>query len=755
MEGRGATQEAAGPRTTAILQSENLKELFQAGGILSRHLPGFELRRQQLEMLGKVLDAYNQDQVALVEAGTGTGKSLAYLVPALMWAAENQERTVVSTNTINLQEQLMKKDIPFLKKALGIDVKAVLVKGMGNYLCLRKFEDALDEGAYLNPEEQEELTRIDQWRASTNDGSKSSLRFLPKAQTWEKIRVEGDQCNGQRCPFYEDCFFFKARAKAANAQLLVVNHHLLFADLAARQETNNFKQPCILPSYDRIIIDEAHHVEDVATEYFASRVSNYKLGRVLGQLASDSRSRQHGKLLALRDKFGEYYAKDPPDEVKKIFQRLSIDLPAQRERLPGEISKAFDALTNFLFQSLNLKWDDDNPVQGARLRIQEEHRQHPFWTERVMPAARALVEEGERYITSIRACLEDIRHLENQKLNEQLDGTQLDVSALCNRLELIFSDFHAFVEGEADDADVRWIETQQRRGQQDCTAVKARLDIDETLAKVLFSRFRTIVLCSATLSTNRNFQFIQGRLGIRAPFLDATRISQSIYDSPFNYPEQALLCVPSDMPSPKSSEFFDAAVETIAEAVVASHGNAFVLFTSYQMLNRCFNALEARLKRHRIGLLKQGQDSRSDLLSRFVKEDRSVLLGTDSFWEGVDVAGEALRQVILVKLPFQVPSEPIVQARSERLEKMGFQPFFHYSVPNAIVKFKQGFGRLIRKAKDRGVILCLDNRLLTGNYGKAFLNSLPPCQRFAGNRQAIVDKMRDFYKKTYRLTLSD
>lgn len=737
------------------LNVEQALKVLQPGGPLSLHLKGFEPREQQQKMMKDVLSAYNRNEIALIEAGTGTGKSLAYLVPAVLWAHQQKERTVISTNTITLQEQLVSKDIPLLLKTLNMDLKAVLVKGMSNYLCLRKLEDVKYEMPHIPAQEAEEIQKIESWKASTSDGTRSDLPFVPSYPAWEKVCAESDTCSRSKCPHFKDCYFFKARQEAAEAQLLVVNHHLLFADLASRAENGNYKEDAVLPLYNRVIIDEAHNIEEIATEYFASRVSQLQILRVLGKLAAEKSANEHGMLTQLKTRISDVFKKQTPTDVSSLLSRLTNDLPGNRRDLQTHTIDTFETFAEFVrgLQRGDAMEGESRPGE-SKMRLLPYHQTHPAWQGEIIPHARRLLEALGRYVQGIHSLEKDIKELDHERLNEQTKGVRGDIQAMAKRLEGYGSVLEDFISPQPSTEKVRWIELQQLRSMVNTHLIDADLDISKRLVDYLFSKFSTIILCSATLTTNHEFDFFKKRLGITPDNLGNRRVTQNIYDSPFNFGQQAMLAIPSDMPSPSDPRFNQDAVEKIWQAIQASHGNAFVLFTSYKMMKQCHALLEKRLELNRYHVFKQGDDNRQSLLTKFKNTDRSVLFGTDSFWEGVDVAGEALRCVIIVKLPFKVPTEPIIQARTEAITANGGDPFMEYSLPSAIVKFKQGFGRLIRNKKDRGCIICLDTRLITKQYGKQFLNSLPSCKQVFDTGDNVHQSMKDFYKSTYYLVKS-
>jgi ATP-dependent DNA helicase DinG len=731
------------------LNKDQILELIKEQGRLASQFKGFEPRLEQQEMMANIIDAYNHNQISLIEAGTGTGKSLAYLLPAFLWAVHQQERTVISTNTIALQEQLMQKDIPAVAAALQLPIKSVLVKGMNNYLCLRKLEDALMVLPLFQEGNRLEIEKIDRWSQIAKEGSRSEMPFMPSSSTWEQVGAESEACSQNECPHYQKCFFYQARREAQDAQILIANHHLLFSDLLKRAETGNYHEACLLPSYKRIILDEAHHIEDVATEYFASRLTRLDFVRILSKLAADKMGNVQGKLPILKEKLQSIFRKTPPLELTSIMQRLTIDFPALRLKLSEQIHQTFDQFAQFIGLQLQ-----NQPISEQKLRLLKEHQQHPNWKELIQPQAEKLIELLREYSQSLRSLEADLKCIDHERLHEQTKSVRFDIQALSNRLENAAHLLVNFLSELQVLSKVKWIEIHQLKSLINVQLVDAELDISKALVDFLFSRFPTVILCSATLTTNRQFDYMRERLGLVESRLPERLIKEHLYDSPFKYDKQVLMAVPIDMPAPASAHFEKAAFENVWRAIQASHGQAFVLFTSYTMLGQCAEFLKDRLKEHHFPLFKQGDDSRQSLLSQFKKTNRAVLFGTDTFWEGVDVAGDALRCVIIIKLPFKVPSEPIIQARTEAILKQGGNPFIDYAVPQAIVKFKQGFGRLIRQKWDRGCIICLDNRLITKGYGQLFLNSLPICEKAFMPAALLWPRMTEFYRQTYQYVIN-
>jgi ATP-dependent DNA helicase DinG len=678
------------------------RDLFKSDGPLARLFQGYELREAQVEMAERVALAFKRQTIAIIEAGTGTGKSLAYLVPALL---AKGKRTVISTHTIALQEQLIRKDIPQLVQAIAPDATAVLVKGMGNYLCLRRLADTCEQEG-LDLEITEEVKELSSWAQTAQEGSLSDLPFYPKSTTWECVSAESDSCTHSRCPFFNKCFFFRARQAAEEADLLVINHHLLMADLRSREAEGQ-----LLPHYDQLVIDEAHHLEEVATEALAWRLSRRQLQRWLIQLAGEGVA-QGGKLALLRARLGEV-------ENTQFHMALEVDLPAAKGRVVFALNDAF--------RVLGLRVTDEE----WRLRLTESIRVGEEWTHQVTPAVHFAVEELKRYVTSLRAFCKSLKEIANQADFHKTEGVRQDLTALIDRLQQASEGLYRFALEPVSPMEVRWIEVSARGN--NVHLVNAQLDISDVLKERLFLATKAVVLTSATMATGgKSFDFYRRRLGLQD--LD---VDEAAYPSPFDYEKQALLLVANDLPSPQDASFSARATEAIAELLRACGGHAFVLFTAHQMMRACADAL----LRRNIPLLVQGDRDRAALLEEFRAKRGSVLFGTDSFWEGVDVVGDALRCVIITKLPFKVPTEPLIQARFEAIEQAGGNPFGEFSLPQAVIKFKQGFGRLIRSSTDRGAVVCLDRRLVEKSYGRAFLNSLPACPRITGTTAELAQAL--------------
>jgi ATP-dependent DNA helicase DinG len=697
------------------------------GGPVAAELGQYEDRRCQRDMAAYIADGYNDGGVLLLEAGTGVGKSFAYLVPALAWARANGERTVVSTNTINLQEQLVGKDLPLLRRALGdgeYQPTFALLKGWRNYLCLSRLHQAVSaQRTLLEQDKLDELIGVAEWSAHTCDGTLSDLPVTPSPEVWDEVSAEPDLCARLKCPHFDRCFLFRARRRAAEADVVVVNHHLLAADLSVRQAQDNWEEAAVLPPYRRLVLDEAHHLEDVAASHLGVQVSSRAVRRLLG------RFERNGRGLA-------------PTLVQELMgrgdqlSRASLDLLQQR-LLPA-LADARRA-TEALFLRLNERLGDST---AAQLRLVDDFVADPIWGE-------GLGLELDASLTAFRALRETVETIADRlaqgEETERQSQILQELRGVMRRLESISDGLNRTLRPAGGGAPtVRWMERSQRGNQVTLSAVP--LDLAPVLRELLFDRLDTVVLTSATLAAAGDFGFLENRLGLAGEESPVT--VREALASPFDYPSQCVFGVPNDFPEPRGEEHAHGAavVQVVSDLAYASDGGMFVLFTSHAALRRAAVEVRAVLG-SRWPILVQGEAPRDALLRRFREAESAILLGTDSFWEGVDVPGRALRALILNKLPFKVPSEPVTSARLERLAEEGLDGFMHYLLPHAALKLKQGFGRLIRSRQDVGVVVLLDSRVVTKRYGPLLLSGLPRAERVIGSWAQVRTKCEDFFAR--------
>ncbi|HEY9594879.1 MAG TPA: helicase C-terminal domain-containing protein, partial [Spirochaetia bacterium] len=690
------------------------------GGALSAIYPAFEERESQVGMLRQVCRAFNGDEICAVEAGTGVGKSLAYLLPAVAWAIQNDERVVVSTNTINLQQQLMEKDIPLVKKVLGKDPKVVLVKGRGNYLCLHRLNEALDEMTLFD-EQDADLLAIKEWSRTTETGSRTDLSFYPKEETWSKVCSEADTCLGLRCSHREGCFILKARREASAAKILVANHHLLFADLALRMAGSGFDDPAVLPPFRRVVFDEAHNVEKAATSFFSQSFSRFMLQRSLGRIWRKRKDRVTGHLPIILKALG------PGEEGQKI---------------PGLIQEVQDRAAELDDAVIGLLGDEGSLLLDATT------------LPRFREAATGALGNLSFSIRELTNAFEDIFERLEEKTSPRGSDTKeesaiWDCRVQLSRLSGAADICDRFRNEEAGGNDIFWLESLwSNRGRGESRDRAARLvitplSIGPLMREAVYEPIKTAVFTSATLTVAGSFSFWAGRVGLgedlgREPVFGT-------FPSPFNYREQVLLGVPTDAPAPDSPDHREFLSRFIAQTLVASRGAGLVLFTSYSLLRDVHDAVRPELARAGIKALRQGDDERGRLLDAFRAERSTVLFATDSFWEGVDAPGETLQVVILCRLPFRVPTEPVLKARMTAIEMNGGNPFMELSLPDAVVRMRQGFGRLMRRHDDTGVVLILDPRVVTKRYGSIFLESLPQTQRCIGRSAEVLRAVVSFF----------
>lgn len=631
--------------------------LSQAAGFAARP---YEHRPQQADMAINIALAFQNRGNLCVEAPTGVGKSFAYLVPSIHYAKSQPRPVIISTETINLQEQLIYKDIPFLRKIIGIDFKAALAKGRSNYLCLRRLHMAADEHYdQLLPEPSLilDLKRLEKWVDGNCNGDRDDVGFRFESTAWNYCCCEAGNCRGSQCEFFRNCFYWKARNSWEKADIIITNHAMFFTDLKLKQDDD--LEMTLLPQWSAVVIDEAHTLEDCASSHLGLRISGRGMMTFLNRLFNP----EAGRGMLMRK-----------GEAAMNLRKIAAELKPQ-------INAFFS-----LFENLLLERNDS---------VRRLHK--PGMVPDLLTAA----------LGKFRNALADFAEAEEDKsfkteLTAQVLRCDAFIDGIKSFVDMSFPDYVYWIEGESNSV----------------TLQGAPLNVPEILEKILFNRKFPVILTSATLTVARSFDYFRSRTG----FTNGVELR---LDSPFS-PDQVRMYIPRSMPEPNHDDYKNALLEQIPRFIDVTHGKAFVLFTSYQMMRFCAENLGDYFKNKGIRLLLQGEMNRSMLLREFKDDIDSVIFGTDSFWTGVDVPGESLSNVIVTKLPFAVPSHPLIEARGEMIEKSGGNPFMEYSMPEAALKFRQGTGRLIRSKDDTGIIVILDRRVISKRYGQKFIESLPP-----------------------------
>ena len=633
-----------------------LQTVFGPGGLVARAHDKYEYRDGQVKMSEAITKAFEDKRHLIVEAGTGTGKTLAYLIPAIAAALSTKKRVIISTGTKNLQEQLMEKDIPFLQKILPKKFTAAYMKGRSNYACLYRISKAENQPILDGLDEIDHFNEVVRWSQESDVGDRRELTSLPDdISFWNRINARSEICLGQKCPDFETCFITRMRARAEEADVIIVNHHLFFADLSVRG--NQYGR--VIPDYSSVIFDEAHLIEDIAADYFGVQVSNFQI-----------------------------------EELVRDSDTLPISDAVVTTDLTRIAAKIIGLAEHFWQRFSQARFD-------GRYPLFEDAFSH-----RTRAGDNAATPLGEAY-----AALDDALGRLVAAV-DRFSDTVPEVDSLVRRVKQARADLD-FVVHQGDASYVYWLE---RRGR-GMFLRASPVDVSELLREKLFEKVETCVLTSATLSSGGSFNFVRERLG-----LDSAKTNVLHAASSFDYEKQAILYLPKSMPDPRTPEFTQLAAGEIVKLLQVTDGRAFVLATSNASMNALYELVSSRVG---FPCFVQGSMSKSGLLERFRETPNAVLFATASFWQGVDVQGEQLSCVIIDKLPFAVPTDPIVAARSRFIEESGGRSFFDYSVPQAVISLKQGIGRLIRSRTDRGVIAILDPRLRTKSYGRDFLTSLP------------------------------
>lgn len=673
----------------------NLKTMF----------PSYESREGQDIMFQEVFDALQEDSHLLVEAGTGTGKSLGYLLPSLYYGLKEEKKVVVSTHTIQLQEQLRERDLPLLQQALPVPFRASVFKGRNNYLCLRKFESRqqIPEHAFGR---EEAVTRggMTVWLGETTRGESEELNIGGRnKEEWDAVSSDAASCLNRACPWFRRCFYHRARQDAGKADLIITNHALLFTDLRAEHR--------LLPAYDRLIVDEAHHLEEVASHHLGQKTGHSSLAIPLQRVWKDARTGLLPQLIGSVSSLGT-------GDSGAWTEKLELLVPKVHE-----IREAWERWMDALFQLLAANAAAD---ETGNLTLRLKHADLPEQWESLSVDGNNVIQLLSDFIRPLEKLTVDMRE-DTDELSMQ--GMLTDLSGVLKDLANIRADTQSFVTLGKPEF-VYWLEGHSQYRGRSVYIYGVPADVSELLKEGVFDRKSSVVMTSATLTIDKSFRYVTEQLGLDEAEKGG-RLKTAMLPSPFRYREQALVLIPRDFPGIKGRDgeavFISALIDSLQEMAITVGGRMLVLFTSHRMLKTVYGPLKDRLEANGIQVLGQGMDSgsRSRLTQQFVKQPASVLLGTSSFWEGIDLPGDALTCLAIVRLPFQPPNHPVAEAKSEKLLAENKNPFMKLSLPQAVIRFKQGFGRLVRTATDRGIVILYDTRVIDTNYGKYFLYSLP------------------------------
>lgn len=723
------------------LNEEELGGILAPNSPIAQRLRDYEIRPQQAEMMGAVAQAFNENGIAVIEAPTGVGKTLAYLVPAIQWAVRNRERVVISTRTINLQEQIVFKDVPLIASALDEPFTAVLVKGRQNYLCPQRLQRALSEATLFDDKKtQTSLKSIAEWAERTEDGSKSDLPFVPVREVWEKVCSESDTCTAALCQASNNCFVSKARREMAKADILVVNHYMLFSDLSIKKNLGNFNALAVLPAYDRLILDEAHHIEESATEYFGTDCTRLGALMLIGRLSRMERGQDRGLLTYVKLQAMKASKTASQPDIEELLDIIDQTILPSIAVCRNGLDSAFHSVRELTAAKCGQIGRD------VKWRLTQEVLYDPelreLHTSQMVPTS-IDVSSLAKHCGELLVILKRIRGSDTGE-EKPFDLEIAQLQAYRERLVRLASVLAAGTQEELVPNTVRWIEIDERNANI-VRIISCPLEVGKPMAEWVYSNLKTVVMTSATLTIENSFDFLFRRIGLDLVEDNMPNCLQ--LETPFDFESQALLLLPKDMPEPNDRRFNDACAAMTDEILAATQGHALLLFTSFMAMNDVHRRLSDTLRNRGIECLKQGDAGRTQLLDQFRENSSSVLFATDSFWEGIDVAGESLQCVILPKLPFRVPTEPVFQARAETIEASGGNSFMEYTVPLAVIKFRQGVGRLIRRRSDRGSVVLLDPRLQTKRYGRIFLESLPPFKMVSGPSKGVMAALQRFHQE--------
>ncbi len=716
------------------VEASEIDEILGRDGVFCKKLPDFEERSGQLKMAHSVNRAISDGDVAILEAGTGIGKSFAYLVPAILWAVKNRGRIVISTATIPLGEQLAHRDLPTLQRILGVDFKFALIQGRGNYACRRKAAQvSMEPEIFAEDDERESwfadiLDRL----AEARTGTRQEMPGEVPEEIWSDFQSTSDQSLKARCPHYRECFYYEARRKAFGAHVVIVNHHLFFADLNLRKARGDYESDLVIPGYQKVIFDEAHHLEDVASQHLGSEISRRGMLQVLGRLLAPKkkRGRWGGRMPWLQSQLAKH-------RQGEALELLSMKLIPRLSQVRQEVEAAFNRLEVRLEESRHLVADNSGRDGSLMARLGEKKGFMP------MTVVSPPLLDARDSLEDLKGLLQECFDLLEEDPFEPEVEYQAAIAELRSAKRSVIEQIGAidFVK-DASGAIQPWVELSSKP-QKHLLLRAAPLKVDELLAEYLYRPLSSIIQTSATLRVGESWSFLSDRLGWDQ--VERERLRQEEFDSPFDWQEQVLLGLPDDVPEPDRSGYDQRIHEIIIDSVRCARGRTFALFTSHRSLRNCAESIRPSLQALGMPLYVQGEAPRSELLRQFVDSGRAVLLGNQSYWEGIDVPGAALSCVVIPRLPFKIPNHPLEQGRAEELEARGKSPFAHLALPRAVLGLRQGFGRLIRTVEDRGVVVIADTRILQRPYGKRFLSSLPECKTVRGEWLQLKGAIEGFF----------
>lgn len=707
------------------VSAKKVKSLLSADGPFAKDNDKYEERESQLSLASKMTTLYNKGQLGVFEAGTGVGKSYAYLIPAIFYAALNNERTIITTGTIALQDQLINKDIPrvldVMKNILSktrdasYNVNFMAVKGRNNYICKRRLLEAMSGGTLLIDADGG-INDIVNWANKSKTGCLSDLPFTPAAGSWAAVNSETESCIQKKCPHFDNCFVTKMKREAENTLIIVANHHVLFADIESRLNSGSYDETCVLPAYHHLIFDEAHTIDSAAISFFSESFNEVAISALLFSLFRYDKNKESGTIAQLAALING----------KKIKDLLS------------EAIKHVTAITT---SAANL-------TKIALLLLKDNH------------TARLCEATAGNFLDTLNGCKILLNSIENfldycdnlcemvgeeDKTNNAYWGTKSSIKKLAV-IENVIKDF---IHWEASGDNVFHLQKAAVKVSQGTKIIvvfeRTPLDISRLMARGVYEHIESVAFLSATLKVSRDFNYYKIRMGLN---LIDKEVVTAEFSSPFDYQKNMALCVATDSPDPRNSEFQKWSEKAIIKLIIASRGRTLVLFTNYQALNLCYKVAKEDKSLAGYNIFWQGQEQAGKLLEKFRHDTSSVLFATSSFWQGIDVPGESLSQVIIVKLPFTVPNDPVYEARAEILEKNGGNSFFDLMLPDAITKFRQGAGRLIRSQNDRGVVTVLDSRLVQKSYGQNFINSISTCLYEFAPFNKVEKYVKSFFEKT-------